>query len=71
MMDIVIVQMGVMNMKRVQVDGVQNVEVSKKIPCIKPLPEQLEIMELYTKVHKESLSLGKEQRELNCLKVLF
>lgn len=58
-------------MKRVQVDGVQNVEVSKKIPCIKPLSEQLEIMELYTKVHKESLSLGKEQRELNCLKVLY
>ena len=58
-------------MKRIQVDGVQNVEVSKKIPCIKPIEEQLEIMELYTKTHKESLGLSKEQREINCLKVLY
>lgn len=49
----------------------QNAEVSKKLPCEKPLLKQLEIMEEYTKVHKETLNLPKEIREIRCLNVLY
>jgi len=52
-------------------EGAQNVEISKKIPCIKPLDEQLEIMELYTNTHKKYTKDQKERRELECLKVLY
>lgn len=58
-------------MVRVNIDGPQNVEVSKKIPCEKSPQDQLRIMEEYTKVHKKSKYLDKAIRELNCLKVLF
>ena len=37
-------------MAKFDVEGAQNVEVSKKIPCEKPLLEQLKIMERYTAV---------------------
>jgi len=56
-------------MVKFDVDGAQNVEVSVKIPCEKSLKEQLEIMEEYTRVHKEGAELSKESRELNCLTV--
>lgn len=49
----------------------QNVEISKKIPCEKPLLEQLEIMERYTAVHREHLGASKEKREAACLQVLY
>ena len=39
-------------MANFNVEGAQNVEISKKIPCEKPLIVQLEIMERYTAVHK-------------------
>ncbi|MDD7281459.1 MAG: pyruvate formate lyase family protein, partial [Erysipelotrichaceae bacterium] len=58
-------------MAKINIDGVQNAEVSKKIPCEKTLLEQLEIMEEYTRVHYESSNLNKAYREVNCLKVLF
>ena len=58
-------------MKKINIDGVQNAEVSKKIPCEKTPLQQLEIMEEYTKVHRESSGLNKAYRELNCLKVIF
>lgn len=58
-------------MVKFDVDGAQNVEVSVKIPCEKSLKEQLEIMEEYTRVHKEGAGLSKESRELNCLNVLY
>lgn len=58
-------------MVKFDVNGAQNVEVSVKIPCEKSLQEQLEIMEEYTRVHRESKDLSKEARELNCLKVLY
>ena len=58
-------------MVKFDVDGAQNVEVSVKIPCEKSLKEQLEIMEEYTRVHKEGAELSKESRELNCLNVLY
>jgi len=49
----------------------QNAEVSKKLPCEKPLLKQLEIMEEYTRVHKETSNLPKEIREIRCLNVLY
>ncbi len=52
-------------------DGVQNVEVSKKLPCQKTVAEQLAIMELYTATHREHLSSSREDRELACLQVLY
>ncbi len=58
-------------MARINIEGAQNVNVSKRLPSEKTLDEQLEIMEAYTRVHRESLGLNKAQRELNCLKVLF
>ncbi|MGI6501074.1 MAG: pyruvate formate lyase family protein [Anaerostipes sp.] len=58
-------------MVKFDVDGIQNVEVSVKIPCEKTFIRQLEIMETYTKVHHESINLPKEIREVNCLKVLY
>ena len=53
------------------VEGAQNVEISKKLPCEKPLIVQLEIMERYTAVHKACAALPKEIREVECLKVLY
>lgn len=58
-------------MRKSNVDGVQNVEVSKKLACEKSVLEQLEIMENYTKTHEESSRLSKERRELNCLKTIY
>ena len=58
-------------MAKISVDGVQNAEVSKPIPCEKSAKEQLEIMEEYTRVHKEYTGKDKAFREINCLKVLF
>lgn len=58
-------------MKKVNIAGAQNVEVSIKLPSEKTPKEQLEIMEEYTRVHRESSSLSKEKREINCLKVIY
>lgn len=49
----------------------EQVEVNKKIECEKSVEEQLEIMEEYTKVHKENLDKPRETREIRCLKVLY
>jgi hypothetical protein len=54
-------------MLKFDVAGAQNVEVSKKLPVEKTPEEQLELMERYTQVHRQSLSLTKEEREVNCL----
>lgn len=58
-------------MANFNVEGAQNVEISKKIPCEKPLLAQLEIMERYTEVHKVCADLPKEIREVECLNVLY
>ncbi len=58
-------------MSRFSVAGTQNVEVSKKLPAEKSAQQQLALMEEYTRVHRESLGLSKEQREINCLHVLY
>lgn len=58
-------------MAHINIDGEQNVEVSKPIPSEKTPEEQLEIMEEYTRIHKESAGLDKAIREINCLKVIF
>jgi len=52
-------------------DGVQNVEVSKKLPSHKTAAEQLSIMEQYTATHRQHLSQPREQRELACLRVQY
>ena len=56
-------------MVKFDVDGAQNVEVSKKLPCEKPLREQFEIMQRYTDTH--SAFKDRETREIECLKVLY
>ncbi len=58
-------------MAKINIDGVQNVEVSIKIPCEKPMMEQLDIMEAYTKAHQDSAGLDKAKREINCLKTIY
>jgi len=58
-------------MAEIKAAGAQNVEVSKKLPIEKTPSEQLALMETYTRVHRESLSLSKEEREINCLRVLY
>lgn len=58
-------------MAKFNVEGAQNVEISRKIPPEKSLIEQLEIMERYTDVHQRCASLPKETREVECLKVLY
>ncbi len=58
-------------MVKFDMEGSQNVEVSKKIPCQKSLKEQLEIMELYTSTHEKYSNESLERREVECLKVLY
>lgn len=58
-------------MAKFNVDGIQNVEVSKKLPCEKALITQLEIMERYTETHRCTSNMPKEVREIECLKVLY
>lgn len=53
------------------VDGIQNVEVSIKLPCEKNLSEQLDIMEKYTAAHKANQGNAKEIQEVECLRVLY
>lgn len=60
-------------MARSNIDGVQNVEISKPIPSEKTPAEQLAIMERYTQVHSSCTVAGadKARREVECLKVIF
>lgn len=58
-------------MAKFDMDGVQNVEISKKIPCEKTLEEQLHIMQLYTKTHRRTAGYPKEEREIACLRVQY
>ena len=51
-------------MAEFDVEGAQNVEVSKKIPCEKPLLEQLKIMERYTAVHRQFTGGSNARREV-------
>ena len=60
-----------MKMTKFNVETVQNVEQSKKIPCCKPILEQLEIMEAYTDAHRRFSDSTRERREVECLKVLY
>lgn len=58
-------------MVKFDIEGSQNVEVSKKIPCEKSYAEQLRIMEEYTAVHKKFSSSSVLRREAECLKVIY
>lgn len=60
-----------MDNKKKALKATTNVEILPKLPVQKSFEEQLEVMELYTKVHKNSESLSKEEREIKCLEVLF
>jgi len=50
---------------------VQNAEVSIKIPPEKTPLEQLELMENYTRTHRDYSNFSKEAREFACLNVLY
>lgn len=58
-------------MAKFDVDGVQNVEVSRKLPPQMTPAQQLDLMERYTQVYDAHLGAAKEQRELACLQVLY
>lgn len=58
-------------MVKFDVEGVQNAEVSVKIPPQMPAAQQLALMERYTAVHKEYSAGPKELREAACLAVLY
>lgn len=53
------------------VDGAQNVEVSKKLPPEMSLAQQLDTMERFTETHKQHSDSPREQREVACLRVLY
>ena len=58
-------------MAKINIDGVQNVEISKKIPCEKPIEQQLEIMENYTRTYQKYIDAPKAKREIECLKTIY
>lgn len=58
-------------MAHINIEGAQNVNVSKRLAPEKTPEEQLCLMEAYTKAYQDSASLDKAHRELNCLRVLF
>lgn len=58
-------------MKHINIDGAQNVEVSRKIPSEKTPIQQLELMEKYTRVYKENMDADKAIREIRCLEVIY
>ena len=58
-------------MAKFDVDGIQNVEVSRKLPPQMTPDQQLDLMEQYTRVYDANLDAAKEQRELACLQVLY
>ena len=58
-------------MAKFSVEGTQNVEVSKKLPCEKSSMVQLEIMEAYTRAHEKNALEPKEIREIRCLQAIY
>ena len=58
-------------MAKFDLDGIQNVEVSKKLPCEKTNAEQLALMQRYTDVHRAHAGSSKEAREIACLSVQY
>ena len=58
-------------MVKFNVEGAQNVNVSKLIPLQKSLLEQLELMEAFTQTHQKYTQASRERREIECLKILY
>lgn len=58
-------------MVKFNLNGGQNVEVSKKLPSEKTFEEQLQIMEEYTSIHHQYSNGDKNIREIKCLNVLY
>ena len=50
--------------RKINIDGAQNVEVSKPIASEKTPQEQLVIMEAYTKAHMDNKTKDKARREI-------
>lgn len=47
------------------------VEVNKKIPCEKSVADQIDLIEAYTRAHRDNLDKSVTQREVACLRVLY
>lgn len=47
------------------------VEINKKAPCEKPVEQQVEIMEAYTRAHRENSGRSTMRREIECLKTIY
>ena len=58
-------------MKHINIDGAQNVEVSRKLPSEKTPARQLDMMERYTEVYRSHLNDDKSLREVKCLEVIY
>lgn len=58
-------------MAHINVDGVQNVQISRPILVEKTPQEQLAIMERYTETYMRCSQGSKARREVECLKVIF
>lgn len=58
-------------MAHINIDGVQNVQVSKPIGSEKSPQEQLALMEKYTDTYQRFLTADKARREVECLKVIY
>ena len=58
-------------MARINIEGAQNVNVSKRLAPELSAEEQLSLMETYTDAHRNSEGQDKAIRELNCLRVLY
>lgn len=58
-------------MAKFQLDGAQNVEVSKKLPCQRSAQEQLVLMQSYTDTHRAMQNKTREEREVACLRVQY
>lgn len=56
---------------KLNVEGSQNVNVSRQLPLAKSLLEQLELMEKYTACYQANLQSSRARREAECLNVLF
>lgn len=58
-------------MAHINIDGIQNVQVSEPICSEKTPGEQLALMEEYTETYKHYANSDKARREVECLKIIY
>lgn len=58
-------------MAHINIDGIQNVQVSEPICSEKTPGEQLALMEEYTETYKRYANSDKARREVECLKIIY